>query len=116
MSMPFAGKTFTFTNPDGSTFEVRGWGDQFYAVFETLDGYTVVKDPSTGYYQYAVLSPDKNSLVPSGTNVGAADPRDLGLRAQVRVRPEAARRAARGSQAPLQGERRWETRRKEKKP
>ena len=69
MSMPFAGKTFTFTNPDGSTFEVRGWGDQYYAVFETLDGYTVVKDPATGYYQYAVLSDDKNSLVPSGTRM-----------------------------------------------
>jgi M6 family metalloprotease-like protein len=115
MSMPFAGKTFTFTNPDGSTFEVRGWGDQSYAVFETLDGYTVVKDPATGYYQYAVLSEDKNSLVPSGTNVGAGNPRDLGLRPQVRVRPEAARQLARSAQAPLQGERRWETRRKEKK-
>ena len=40
MASPFIGKTFTFTQPDGTTIQLRGWGDQHYAVFETLDGYT----------------------------------------------------------------------------
>lgn len=114
MSMPFLGERFTFTNPDGSTLEVRGWGDQHYAIFETLDGYTVVKNPATGFYQYAQLSDDKNNLVASGTNVGARDPREAGLRAHVRVRHEAARQRAVDNRGPLTGERRWETRRREK--
>jgi hypothetical protein len=44
MSFPFFSKEFTFTQPDGTQFQVRGWGDQHYAVFETLDGFTVVQD------------------------------------------------------------------------
>jgi subtilisin-like proprotein convertase family protein len=32
MSTPLFGKTFTFTQPDESTLDVRGWGDQHYAV------------------------------------------------------------------------------------
>lgn len=114
MSMPFSGKAFTFTNPDGSTIELRGWGDQHHAVFETLDGYAVVKNRATGFYQYARLSDDKNDLVPSGTNVGEASPQDMGLRPHLRIRPEAAKRRA-ATPGPLAGERRWQTRRREKK-
>ena len=44
MANPFDGEIFTFTQPDGTQFEVRGWGNQYSAVFETLDGYTVGKD------------------------------------------------------------------------
>ena len=32
---------FTFEEPDGSQIRLLGWGNQFEAVFETLDGYTV---------------------------------------------------------------------------
>lgn len=35
MSFPFFGEEFTFTQPDGTRFAVRGWGDQNHAVFET---------------------------------------------------------------------------------
>jgi hypothetical protein len=44
---------FTFSQPDGTPIHVRGWGDQYYAVFETLDGYTVAKNPATGYWEVA---------------------------------------------------------------
>jgi M6 family metalloprotease-like protein len=69
MPAPFDGELFTFYNPDGSEVRVRGWGNQFAAVFETLDGYTVIKDARTGFYQYATLSPDRQRLVPSGIQV-----------------------------------------------
>ena len=114
MSVPFSGKTFTFTQPDGSSFEVRGWGDQHYAVFETLEGYTVTKDPRTGEFHYATLSADKNELVPSGTRIGQADPRDVGVTPHLRVRRAAALSAAR-SRNTTPGQRRWEVRRQEKK-
>ncbi len=49
MATRFDGKVFTFTQPDGTPIQVRGFGDQNYAVFETLDGFTVTKNPATGY-------------------------------------------------------------------
>jgi M6 family metalloprotease-like protein len=115
MSRPFVGKEFTFTNPDGSEIHVRGWGDQYYAVFETLDGFTVVKDPESGFYQYARLSDDKNDLLPTGGRVGSVDPRSLGLPQHIRIRREVAKKkavTARGLQGP---QRRWEIRRQQKK-
>ncbi len=61
MASPFIGKTFIFTQPGGTTFEVRGWGDQHYAVFETLDGYTAFKNPSTGFFEIAQVSSDETT-------------------------------------------------------
>jgi M6 family metalloprotease-like protein len=117
MPTPFSGKVFTFTNPDGSAFTVRGWGNQFFAHFETLDGFTVVKEPASGYYQYARLSEDKTELLPSGVNVGAADPQTLGLPMHTRIRREAAKAmAARAlSAGPGGGQPRWMQRRAQKK-
>lgn len=115
MSCPFSGKTFTFTQPDGTPLQVRGWGDQHYAVFETLDGYTVTRDPVTGYYHYAALTEDGEDLLPVGARpemVGAAA---LGLAPRVRINREAAKaRALENSRLPV-GRSRWEARREEKK-
>ena len=66
MSFQFHGKEFTFTQPDGTQFEVRGWGDQHYATFETLDGHTVVRNANTGFWEIAERSEDGDTLVPSG--------------------------------------------------
>ena len=67
MATPFSDKVFTFTQPDGTKIQVRGWGDQHYAVFETLDGFTVVKNPSTGFFEIAQLSSDGTRAVRVGT-------------------------------------------------
>jgi M6 family metalloprotease-like protein len=115
MSTPFVNEEFTFTNPDGSTIRVRGTGNQDYAVFETLDGYTVVKDPATGYYKYATLSPDKNQLVPTDANVGEADPQSLGLQRHIRIRQESAKREALLSPLQQGQKSRWQVRRDQKK-
>ncbi|MCZ6863886.1 MAG: M6 family metalloprotease domain-containing protein [Alphaproteobacteria bacterium] len=84
MASPFFGKTFTFTQPDGTEFKVHGWGDQHYAVFETLDGYSVVLNPSTGFYEIAQVSSDGTMLEPApgpgGNLVGADAPVQPGLR------------------------------------
>ena len=92
MSMPFVNEEFTFINPDGTSIQVRGSGNQYYAVFESLDGYTLVKDPDTGFYQYATLSDDQSQLVPTHGKVGHVDPQSLGLQPQVRIRHDDARR------------------------
>ena len=115
MPTPFINEEFTFTNPDGSTIEVRGSGNQYYATFETLDGYTVIKDPETGFYKYAQLSDDQNELLPSDSKVGEVDPKNLGLQPHIRIRFESARQQAR-SASMLQGEpSRWQIRRQQKK-
>src|SRR5512144_417888 len=98
MPVPYVGEEFTFYNPDGSEIRVRGWGNQFAAVFETLDGYTVVKDPASGYFHYAELSPDKSELVPSGKRVGVVAAEQLDMPQHLRIDPAAAKAQARAAQ------------------
>jgi M6 family metalloprotease-like protein len=115
MPRPFSGREFVFTQPDGTSIRVRGWGDQYHAVFESLDGFTVVKDPASGFYHYAKLSEDENDLVPSGRRVEEVDPRSLGLAAHMRMRREATREKALVAARPMGFRRRWEIRREERK-
>ena len=111
MSMPFFGQRFTFTNPDGSKLSVVGWGDQFHAHFETPEGYTVVRNPATGFYEYAHLSPDANALVANGIRADEAPP--TALRKHLRMQPAARRSASVAAQAALGPKPRWQIRREE---
>ena len=115
MSTPFVNEEFTFTNPDGSTVHVRGSGNQYYAVFETLDGYTVVQDPETGFYKYATLAEDGHALVPTRQAPGEVDPQSLDLRPHLRPSPERARQEAQRSPLRQGPQSRWQIRREEKK-
>ena len=112
MAIRFDGQVFTFTQPDGTAIQLRGWGDQNYAVFETLDGFTVTKNPATGYYEVARLAADGNALEPApgpgGRLDGTGSPRGL------RVRRESATAAARESALKVSG-RRCEQRRQERR-
>lgn len=115
MSVPFTGKQFTFTQPDGTALKVRGWGDQHHAVFETLNGYTVVEDPVTGFYQYADVSPDGAELVPTGARPRLVDPKNLGVKPGVRVSRAAAKAKAMEPPGLPPGTSRWEERRRQVK-
>src|SRR6266581_569947 len=114
MSVPFVKEAFTFRNPDGSSVDVLGWGDQDYAVFESLDGFTVIEDPNTGYYHYARLSDDRSELLPTGMRAGADDPRSLGLEQHLRAHPQAIRERVRRARTAI-GQRRWEVRRERRR-
>ncbi|MEW6250334.1 MAG: M6 family metalloprotease domain-containing protein [Planctomycetota bacterium] len=89
------GEVLPMTQPDGTLLQVRIWGDEFYTVVETLDGYTLIRDPLTGYICYAGLSEDGNALYSTGVAVGTGDPAGLGLARHVRINPEAAAAQAR---------------------
>lgn len=108
MSITFFGKRFKLTQPDGTKLDAVGWGNQHHAVFETLDGYTLHRDPGSGYYEYAV--PDEDDLKASGIVPGAIDPRSINLARSLRASPEVARARARESGLPRGGTR-WEQRR-----
>jgi len=114
MSIPFIQKHFTFKQPDGTTLDVVGWGDPHYAVFETLDGYTVAEDPATGFYEYATVSPDGMDLVCTGITPGSVAPHALALPRSARVSPAAAKARAfsPATGLPLGGER-WRERRQQ---
>ena len=114
MSTPFIGKSFTFTQPDGSTLHVRGWGDQHYAVFETLDGYTVVKDPHTGFWEVAEISADRMHLEPTPGAHSRPDGGRMGIQRGVRIDPAAARAAGREGALRFGG-RRCDERRRDRK-
>ena len=81
----------TFTQPDGRKIELHGRGDEFQAVFETLDGYTVAFDPQRQAYCYAKLAAD-GTLVSGGVEVGSVEPATLGLVKGLRMSADARKR------------------------
>lgn len=91
VAAPFA-ETLSFRQPDGTGIELWGEGNEFYAVFETLDGYAVVFDPDSRAYHYARLSPDGTELWSTGVWVGQGNPQALGLTKHLRISPDAVRR------------------------
>ena len=116
---PFA-EEIQFTQPDGTQIVLRGHGDEFYAVFESLDGYTVVFNHQTRAYDYANLSADGNQLVSTGLAVGRGNPAGLGLRPHLRINPaarrqQAAERFARWDQA-MEVTARWNALKAERRP
>lgn len=60
------GKAAFYSQPDGSKLAVRVYGDEFYAVTKTLDGYPVVRDPKTGFSCYARVSADGTTWESTG--------------------------------------------------
>jgi len=88
---PYAGQLIHLRQPDGTEVRVRVWGDEFYHVMESLDGYTLVRDPDTALICYARLSRDGNDLVSTGVPAGAGPCEELVLHRHVRIAPDAAR-------------------------
>jgi len=110
LAAPFE-RTTKFKQPDGTVITLHGKGDEFYAVFETLDGYSVVYDADTRAYYYARLSDDRQRLVSSGLMVGGGNPATLGIPKHLRmsrdaIRAQVARRRQRWELG-MQVEERW---------
>jgi len=88
---PSWGDIFVLEQPDGSRIEVRIWGDEFYRIVESMDGYTLVRDPGTGVICYARLSPDGDELVSTGVSVSSTSGDALGLEPHIRINAETRR-------------------------
>ncbi len=93
------GKVFPMRQPDGTVIQVRIWGDEYYTVVESLDGYTLVRDLDTGFIDYARLSTDGNTLWSTGVPAAETAPPDLGLAAHLRINRAAAAAQARSARA-----------------
>ena len=82
---PAAPIDLTLTQPDGSTFTARQWGDEWSNGFETIEGYTILQD-SDNWWVYAQTS-SEDILIPvlQGTEslrVGMSIPEKLALHAR----------------------------------
>ena len=64
---------FTYHQPDGSTFSVKVYGDEFFAYQRTLEGREIIMDPQTGFFCYARLATDGQSFKSTGIPVVTAD-------------------------------------------
>jgi len=93
LAAPFE-KTIEFTQPDGHSITLTGKGDEFYAVFETLDGYTVLFDAASRAYVYAALSADGSRLEGTEWVVGRDNPAKRGLARHLRESPAVVRARA----------------------
>ena len=90
VAAPSWGDTFTLEQPDGTEVPVRIWGDEFYRVVESPDGYTLVRDPQSGIICYAVVSGDGRELESTGVRFDTIPGDGLGIDKHVRINREAA--------------------------
>lgn len=76
----------TLTQPDGTVIECLATGDEYYNWVHDKDGYTIVQNPTTGYYCYAILQGDE--LVASQYIVGKTNPLNTSLMPYVNISTE----------------------------
>ena len=76
----------TIVQPDGDTVRCFASGDEFHQWLHDRDNFTIVQDPQTGYYVYAVA--EKGNLIPSPNIVGKVDPANTKLTKGVNLSPQ----------------------------
>lgn len=95
--------------PGGDTVHCLASGDEYYNWLHDASGFTIMKNPRTGFYEYATLQQGK--VVCTGAVAGRVDPFSLGIQKyaiappQVRqsLRSNALARAQRPAGAPTTG-------------
>ena len=88
-SVTAAPRYHTLTQPDGTIFEARQWGDEWGHGWETVAGYTIIKNPSTSTWVYAILA-DDGTVAPTSSIVGKES---APANTPLHVRPIAKRKA-----------------------
>jgi M6 family metalloprotease-like protein len=73
---PYNGNIMQFRQPDGSSVDVKLYGTEYYMRAEGLDGYTLVRDKSSGWICYAALSTDGFTLVSTGKKYNGTKEKD----------------------------------------
>jgi len=85
------GKSVSYRQPDGTTVKVRVFGDEFYAVAETEEGYTVVYDKNK-VLTFGTLSADGKQILSTGIRASNkpdhATLQASGIKKNTRLSPE----------------------------
>ena len=87
---PVFGKKYNLLQPDGTTVAVKIWGDEFYQVVESMEGYTLVRDPQTQQICYAELSKDKNELRSTGISANSTPSKQIKAKKHLRIKKTSA--------------------------
>ena len=90
VAAPHFGSPWKLRQPDGNMVDVRIWGDEYYQVVETPDGYTLMREPDTQWIVYADVTPDGTELVSTGVRYTSANALPAGVFPHVRITSEAA--------------------------
>ena len=72
MAVPAAPFLITFAQPDGSTFQAHLRGDEYFNWIEAENKMIIVKNKTSGYFEFALLKLDEKNrlkLAPSGIAV-----------------------------------------------
>jgi M6 family metalloprotease-like protein len=88
---PSHGDVFRFTEANGERIDVRIWGDEYYRVVESLDGFTLTRDPQTGLTCYADLSSDGRELISTGIPLSARGAAKPNIPAHIRINAQSVR-------------------------
>ncbi|MBP1678868.1 MAG: hypothetical protein H6Q29_779 [Bacteroidetes bacterium] len=75
----------TVRQPDGSVLQCFASGDEFHNWLHDAAGYTILQDPKSGLYVYAVRAGDR--LAPSPYVPGRVDPSKVGLEPWLNIAP-----------------------------
>ncbi len=81
-TVPVYQKIHTLTQPDGTTFQARPWGDEWMSGWETEDGYTITQN-AHGCWMYAVMSAS-GGFAATAYIAGIDDPAAAGIPKGVR--------------------------------
>ena len=74
------------TQPDGSVVPCYATGDEYHRRIHDAEGYTLLRDPQTGYLVYALLKNDE--LVPSNYFAGKIRPETAGIQPNLDISVE----------------------------
>lgn len=72
LAVPAAPYLITFAQPDGSTFQAHLRGDEYFSWIEAENKMIIVKNKTSGYFEFALLKRDEKNrlkLAPSGIAV-----------------------------------------------
>ena len=73
----------TLKQPNGMEINVFVSGDEYHSWIHDKDSYTIIQNPTTGYYCYAIL--DEDELVASPYIVGQTDPQNTSLKTHINI-------------------------------
>ena len=76
----------TIKQPNGKELKIYATGDEFHNWLHDIDGFTIIQNPKTGYYCYAIL--DKDEIIASKYVVGDIDPNKTDLKPNVNISSE----------------------------
>ncbi|MBQ7551272.1 MAG: M6 family metalloprotease domain-containing protein, partial [Bacteroidales bacterium] len=76
----------TRLQPDGDTLYCFASGDEYYNYLHDAEGYTILQDPVTGYYVYAMM--ENGALAASPYIAGRVNPSDYHLKPYLKISVE----------------------------